>query len=90
VGRRAGDFRGPQRHRRRDAGRHPYHPRGDRLATAHPAKFPEAVERATGIRPALPAHLADLYERPESCHTLPNDIGAVREHIRARAGKVAA
>ncbi len=60
------------------------------LATAHPAKFPEAVERATGIRPALPAHLADLYERPESCHTLPNDIGAVREHIRARAGKVSA
>ncbi len=60
------------------------------LATAHPAKFPEAVERATGIRPALPAHLADLYERPESCHALPNDIDAVREHIRARAGKVSA
>src|SRR5690606_29964168 len=35
------------------------------LATAHPAKFPDAVERATGVRPALPPHLADLFERPE-------------------------
>ena len=35
------------------------------LATAHPAKFPDAVEEATGIRPALPDHLADLLDRPE-------------------------
>ncbi len=35
------------------------------LATAHPAKFPDAVEAATGVRPALPARLADLFERPE-------------------------
>ena len=35
------------------------------LATAHPAKFPDAVEKASGIRPALPERLADLYERPE-------------------------
>ena len=35
------------------------------LATAHPAKFPDAVEQATGIRPQLPEHLADLLERPE-------------------------
>ena len=35
------------------------------LATAHPAKFPDAVERATGVRPPLPAHLADLFDRPE-------------------------
>ena len=40
------------------------------LATAHPAKFPDAVERATGIRPALPAHLADLLDRPEHTQTL--------------------
>jgi threonine synthase len=60
------------------------------LATAHPAKFPEAVERATGVRPQLPAHLADLYERPEGCHMLPNEIGALRDHIRARAGRISA
>ena len=35
------------------------------LATAHPAKFPDAVERATGLRPRLPPHLADLLDRPE-------------------------
>ena len=35
------------------------------LATAHPAKFPEAVERATGISPPLPPALADLHDRPE-------------------------
>ncbi len=33
------------------------------LATAHPAKFPDAVERATGIRPAVPAALAELAEQ---------------------------
>jgi threonine synthase len=60
------------------------------LATAHPAKFPDAVERATGVRPQLPAHLADLFERPEGCHMLPNEIGALRDHIRARAGRVSA
>ena len=59
------------------------------LATAHPAKFPDAVERATGVRPALPGRLADLYEREERCTMLPNDIFAVMEHIRERAGAVA-
>lgn len=51
--------------------------------TAHPAKFPEAVERATGIRPALPPHLADLYDRPEHMTVLANDLAAVQRHIRA-------
>ncbi|MBM3561102.1 MAG: threonine synthase, partial [Alphaproteobacteria bacterium] len=37
------------------------------LATAHPAKFPDAVEKATGVRPALPPHLADLFSRRERC-----------------------
>jgi threonine synthase len=55
------------------------------LATAHPAKFPDAVAQATGLRPALPAHLKDLMERPERFDILPNDVGAVRAHIRARA-----
>ncbi len=52
------------------------------LATAHPSKFPEAVERATGVRPELPAHLAGLYDRPERCQTLPNDLAAVMCYIR--------
>jgi threonine synthase len=59
------------------------------LATAHPAKFPDAVEKATGVRPALPRHLADLYTRPERCVTLPNDLAAVQAHVRGEL-KVAA
>ena len=51
------------------------------MATAHPAKFPDAVERATGIRPQLPAHLSDLMERPEHITRLPNDLGAVEQFI---------
>jgi threonine synthase len=55
------------------------------LACAHPAKFPDAVERATGIRPALPAALADLFERRERFVVLPNDQGAVTRFIREHA-----
>lgn len=47
------------------------------LATAHPAKFPDAVERATGARPALPDHLADLFDRPERTGTVAADLAAV-------------
>ena len=54
------------------------------MATAHPAKFPEAVERAVGERPALPERLADLYERDEHFSVLPNDLWAVRSYIRER------
>lgn len=53
------------------------------LATAHPAKFPDAVEKACGIRPPLPEHLADLYQREERFAILPNDLSALRDHIRA-------
>ena len=58
------------------------------LATAHPAKFPDAVERATGVRPPLPAHLADLMERSERTSVLPNDLAAVQAFVRnvARTG----
>jgi threonine synthase len=52
------------------------------LATAHPAKFPDAVHKATGIRPQLPERLADLFERSERCTVLPNDLGAVQRHIQ--------
>jgi threonine synthase len=58
------------------------------LSTAHPAKFPDAVERATGIRPALPPHMADLMERKESFTVLPNDQGAVERFIREQARAV--
>jgi threonine synthase len=53
------------------------------LATAHPAKFPDAVERATGIRPELPAHLADLLDRPERTQTIANDLATVEKFVRS-------
>ena len=55
------------------------------LATAHAAKFPEAVEQATGVRPRLPDHLADLFERKEQMTRLPNDLARVREFVLAHA-----
>ena len=51
------------------------------LATAHPAKFPAAVEAASGIAPALPARLAELMQREERYTTLPSDIKMVEDHI---------
>jgi threonine synthase len=51
------------------------------LATAHPAKFPDAVEAATGIRPPLPDRLADLFERPERVELLANDLTAVESFV---------
>ena len=53
------------------------------LATAHPAKFPDAVEQASGVHPALPDRLADLFDRPERFVELPNDLAVVRDHIDA-------
>ncbi|MEW9919304.1 threonine synthase [Marimonas sp. MJW-29] len=52
------------------------------LATAHPAKFPDAVEAATGIRPPLPARMADLFDREERLTRLPNDLAALKTHIK--------
>lgn len=52
------------------------------LATAHPAKFPESVEFATGRRPELPDHLSDLYDRTERYDVLPNDLESVQGYIR--------
>ncbi|CAB4893212.1 unannotated protein [freshwater metagenome] len=51
------------------------------LATAHPAKFPDAVQRATGVYPALPAHLADLFERPERTNLVANDLADVERFV---------
>ncbi|MEO0668864.1 MAG: threonine synthase [Pseudomonadota bacterium] len=53
------------------------------LATAHPAKFPDAVEAATGIRPPLPSRMADLYDRSERLTRVPNDLEALKAHIIA-------
>jgi threonine synthase len=55
------------------------------LASAHPAKFPDVVAAATGRRPVLPAAVAEIRERREMLTVLPNDLGAVRNYIRARA-----
>jgi threonine synthase len=52
------------------------------LATAHPAKFPDAVERATGVRPPLPERLSDLMGRKEVIVVLPNDRRAVADYLR--------
>jgi threonine synthase len=54
------------------------------LATAHPAKFPAAVEAATGIHPPLPPRMADLYDRPERLTRVPRDLGAIQALIKER------
>jgi threonine synthase len=54
------------------------------LATAHPAKFPDAVEAATGIRPPLPPRMADLFEREERITRVDNDLSAIETLINER------
>ena len=54
------------------------------LATAHPAKFPDAVEKATGLRPALPPHLADLLARPEHFTVLANNQADIEHFMRRK------
>ncbi|HTN99517.1 MAG TPA: hypothetical protein VL068_02480, partial [Microthrixaceae bacterium] len=51
------------------------------LATADPAKFPDAVEMAIGIRPPLPERLGDLFERAERITKVEGNLGAVEELI---------
>ncbi len=57
------------------------------LATAHPAKFPDAVLAAMGTRPALPPRMADLMERPERVTRTPNDLKAIQALIRERIAR---
>jgi threonine synthase len=57
------------------------------LATAHPAKFPDAVESAAGIRPDLPPRAQGLFEREERYETLPAELAAVEKYIAGRAKK---
>jgi threonine synthase len=54
------------------------------VSTAHPAKFPDAVEQATGVRPGLPPRLADLLQRPERLTVLPNDQRRIQDFILDR------
>ncbi len=56
------------------------------LATAHPAKFPAAVEAACGVHPELPARMADLFDRDERMTKVGNDLSAVEALIRERVG----
>ena len=60
------------------------------LSTAHPAKFPDAVEAATGVRPGLPQWLGDLMERDELFSIVENDLLAVERFVeeRSRAVKI--
>lgn len=55
------------------------------LATAHPAKFPDAVEQAIGLRPQLPPRLADLLERPERLQVMAADEEGLKAYLRAHA-----
>ncbi len=57
------------------------------LATAHPAKFPDAVEAATGVRPPLPGHLVDLLELPERAGSVSGDLDAVEAVVRSLTGR---
>jgi threonine synthase len=57
------------------------------MATAHPAKFPDAMEQATGHRPALPPRMADLFDREERFTVLPNDLASVEAAVRALVGR---
>ena len=57
------------------------------LATAHPAKFPDAVEKASGIRPPLPPRMADLYDRDERVTRVANDMDALQAIIRERRAR---
>jgi threonine synthase len=54
------------------------------LATAHPAKFPAAVEEASGVHPPLPERMSDLYERSERVTRVENDLAAIETLIKER------
>ena len=55
------------------------------LATAHPAKFRDTVERATGFRPSLPARVGDLFSRNERYDVLPSDYDTLVRYVRDKA-----
>jgi threonine synthase len=60
------------------------------LATAHPAKFPDAVERATGVRPSLPSRIGGLFDRAEQFDILPATPDAIKTYVAERGTQGAA
>jgi threonine synthase len=54
------------------------------VATAHPSKFPDAVEEATGERPELPASAQSILSREEHYQVLPPDVGVIERAIETR------
>ncbi|MDE0877958.1 MAG: threonine synthase [Sphingomonas bacterium] len=59
------------------------------LATAHPAKFRDTVERATGLRPAMPGRVGDLFDREERYDTVDASFAAISGYIAERASPLA-
>ena len=57
------------------------------MVTAHPAKFPDAVEMATGVRPAFPSSLKDLFSRTERFTTLDTDLDTIKAFVRENVRK---
>ncbi len=57
------------------------------LATAHAAKFPDAVEQACGLRPDLPPHMADLFDREERITRAPNDLTALKALVIGKTAR---
>jgi len=57
------------------------------LATAHPAKFPDAVKKACGQDAPLPPHMADLFDREERVTRVDNDLAALERLIRERTNR---
>lgn len=53
------------------------------LSTAHPAKFPDAVKRAIGIKPELPTHMSDLFDLPEKYEVMSSDVKELEAYIKA-------
>ncbi|WP_417428114.1 threonine synthase [Kiloniella sp.] len=54
------------------------------MATAHPAKFPDAVHKASGVTPELPEHMADLFDREEQYKVMENDLGKLKDMVLSR------
>jgi threonine synthase len=54
------------------------------LATAHPVKFPDAVIKASQEVPPLPNHLTGLFERPERCEVLDNNLATVQHYMMSQ------
>jgi threonine synthase len=54
------------------------------LATAHPAKFPDAVNEASGVYPELPPRLAAMFDMPERVTQVPNDLATLQQFVKDR------